>query len=241
MDGMIKILMNTQPDDETCGPTSLHAIYEYYEDAISLEQVVQEVDRVPTGGTIAPLLGKHALKRGYEAYIYVYNLDIFDPTWFHPRKLLPKQILKKLEAQSQYKNSPRHLESATAYGQFIEHGGSIRFHDLTVGLLRLYFKARIPILTGLSATYLYQSEREYGDGKGGVVLDDIRGEPLGHFVILCGYDDQKRRIVVADPHRENPLSHDNYYKVNVSRLINAIMLGVLTYDANLLIIKPKNL
>ena len=58
-------------------------------------------------------------------------------------------------------------------------------------------------------------------------------------MILCGYDEQKRHVVVADPHRENPLSHDNYYKVSSNRLINAIMLGVLTYDANLLIIQPK--
>jgi hypothetical protein len=237
---MIKILINSQPDDETCGPTSLHAIYEYYEDSISLEQVIQEVDRVPTGGTIAPLLGKHALARGYDAYIYVYSLDIFDPSWFHPRKLSPKQILKKLEAQSYYKNSPRHLESAMAYRQFIEHGGEVRYHDLTVSLLKSYFNARIPILTGLSATYLYQSEREHCDEAGSVVFDDIRGVPSGHFVVLCGYDDPKRRIVVADPLLENPLSTDNYYKVNVSRLINSIMLGVLTYDANLLIVKPKS-
>lgn len=46
-------------------------------------------------------------------------------------------------------------------------------------------------------------------------------------------------MIVADPHRENPLSHDNYYKVSSNRLINAIMLGVLTYDANLLVIQPK--
>ncbi len=67
----------------------------------------------------------------------------------------------------------------------------------------------------------------------------MRGTPCGHFVVLCGYDKKNRRVVVADPHRQNPLSRNNYYKVGSNRLINAIMLGVLTYDANLLIIQPK--
>ena len=60
----------------------------------------------------------------------------------------------------------------------------------------------------------------------------------GHFVVLCGYDDEKNHIIIADP-----LKHyfaNTNYGVKVWHLINAIMLGILTYDANLLIIQPKN-
>ena len=32
--------------------------------------------------TLAVLLGCHALRRGYEATIYTFNLQVFDPTWF---------------------------------------------------------------------------------------------------------------------------------------------------------------
>lgn len=32
-----------QPDDSTCGPTSLHALYSYYGDAVPLAQVIEEV------------------------------------------------------------------------------------------------------------------------------------------------------------------------------------------------------
>lgn len=236
---MIKINIQTQPDDETCGPTSLHAIYEYFGETLSLDSMISEVERVKTGGTIAPLLGKHALNRGYKVHSYTYNLDIFDPSWFHPKKLSSIKISQKLEEQLKYKDSERIYETSMAYQGFIRLGGEVRFRDLTSGLLRHYFDRNIPILTGLSATYLYQSarEKELIDGK--VFYDDIQGCPMGHFVILCGYDEQKRHIVVADPHRENPLSHTNYYKVNVSRLINSIMLGVLTHDSNLLIVEPK--
>lgn len=238
---MIRIDIHTQPDDETCGPTSLHAIYQYYNDKISLETVINEVERSHSGGTLAPLLAKHALARGYAAQIFAYNLDIFDPSWFHPRKLKPRRLIKKLNDQLLYKSSTRIVESSLAYQAFLSMGGELHFRDLTVGLLKHYFEQRIPILTGLSATYLYQSEREMEDSGGVSIYDDLKGGPCGHFVVLCGHDDKKRHVVVADPHRENPLSHNNYYKVNVSRLINSIMLGVLTHDANLLIIAPKDL
>ncbi len=94
-----------------------------------------------------------------------------------------------------------------------------------------------PIITGLSATYLYRTAREYGPGD---EYDDVRGEPSGHFVLLCGYDRPKRTVLVADPLLENPISPDLYYEVGIDRLVGSILLGILTYDANLLIIEPRN-
>jgi hypothetical protein len=48
-------------------------------------------------------------------------------------------------------------------------------------------------------------------------------------------------VLVADPYQDNPYSSDLYYHVPVGRLINAIMLGIVTYDANLLIISKDPL
>lgn len=234
---MIDFKIKTQPDDETCGPTSLHAVYRYYGDHISLRQVIQEVKYVKGGGTIASFLGIHALQRGYKATLYVYSLMLFDPTWFEKHN--QEYISQKLREQMRHKTSPKFLEVSRSYIDFIELGGEIQFKDLTVGLLKHYFVRQQPILTGLSATYLYKSARERGGEKGESIYDDLRGEPCGHFVVLGGYDRRHRHIIVADPHRKNPISHDNYYRVNITRLINSIMLGVLTYDANLLVIEPE--
>ena len=238
---MIDLPIHSQPDDETCGPTCLHAIYSYYGLTVSLNEIVDSVERAFYGGTLAPLLGKHALARGFKTTIYVNNLDIFDPTWFHQGESCNEQLIAKLTAQMQYKKEHHIVQSSIAYQQYLELGGKVRFRTLNVQLLKEYFKQKIPILTGLSATYLYRSARESFSKEGQSFYDDIRGTPCGHFVVLCGYDDQKRHVVVADPHRENPLSHDNYYKVSSNRLINAIMLGVLTSDANLLIIQPQGM
>jgi hypothetical protein len=46
-------------------------------------------------------------------------------------------------------------------------------------------------------------------------------------------------VAVADPLKKNPIAVSAYYSVNIYRLICAIMLGILSYDGNLLIIHPK--
>lgn len=233
---MLPIKILSQPDDETCGPTSLHAVYNYFGDDISLGDVISGVSYLETGGTLAVMLAIHALQRGYEAYIYTYNLHVFDPTWFYDSHV---DIAAKLQQQMKYKLDKRLQLATGAYLEFLHLGGTLRFEDLSPTLLKNYFNQGIPILTGLSATYLYQCAREYIGHNNEIYYDDERGHPSGHFVILAGYDDLKKHVVVADPYAENLLSGDNYYSVKVGRLINSIMLGILTYDANLLVIKPQ--
>ena len=102
-------------------------------------------------------------------------------------------------------------------------------------LLKKYLKQSTPILTGLSATYLYGTQREIPSTN---KYDSIKGEPVGHFVIINGYDEASNTIYLADPMNPNPLK-SQYYSVSFDRLINSIMLGIVTYDANLLVIEPK--
>ncbi|MCP2044964.1 peptidase-C39 like family protein [Pontibacter sp. HSC-36F09] len=232
---MIPIKIHTQPDDSTCGPTSLHAVYRYFKDPISLSEVIKEVPYLDEGGTLEVLLACHALKRGYKARIYTYNLHIFDPTWF---LLTNEEIIVRLEEQLAFKKGGKFKRATLAYIDFLQRGGELRCTDLTKGLLREYFEKGIPLLTGLSATYLYQSSRETSDEAGNSIYDDVRGYPMGHFVVLCGFADDQRQIVVADPYQENPFFQNNYYEVKASRLLNSIMLGMATFDANLLAIKP---
>ncbi|MGD8825223.1 MAG: C39 family peptidase, partial [Myxococcales bacterium] len=128
----------------------------------------------------------------------------------------------------------RKLEIATdAYLEYLRLGGIVRYEELRPSLIRRFLNRGVPILTGLSATYLYRCAREHDDQ-----YDDIRGEPVGHFVILSGYDRKKREVTVSDPSHDNPLFQTHRYSVRMDRLITSIALGVMTYDANLLVLTP---
>lgn len=43
---MLRIKIRNQSDDTTCGFTSLHAVYKYYGDDISLKKVISQVARL---------------------------------------------------------------------------------------------------------------------------------------------------------------------------------------------------
>lgn len=234
MESRLRLEILPQPDDFTCGPTCLQAVYRYYGDRIALDRVIAEVGRLETGGTLAVLLGCHALARGYDVTIYTYNLQIFDPTWFPPHVC---DVPERLRRQAEHKRDPRLLAATAAYLEFFERGGRVEFRDLNARLIRNYLLHECPILTGCSATYLYRCAREFGPQD---EYDDIRGEPSGHFVVLHGYNRAAREVLVSDPMVPNPAWDTHQYWVNVDRVICAVLLGTLTYDANLLIVRPHD-
>lgn len=220
-----------QPDEVTCGPTCLHGIYRHFGDQLPLEEVIGGVDMLSGGGTLDVFLANHALERGYRATLFTYNLHLFDPTW----ALLPvPEFMVRLQAQAEAKDDPKLRVATRGYVRFLELGGKLRFEDLRPALIRRFLGRGIPIMTGLSATYLYQSRREIPATS---EPDDVRGEPAGHFVVLSGYDRATRLVDVADPYEWNPLSGERYYQVDLHRLVGAVLLGSLTYDANLLVIE----
>jgi hypothetical protein len=175
----------------------------------------------------------HALARGYKATIYTYNVQVFDPTWFHSGN---DCLVERLAAQEKASSSKRVRLACNEYLDFIRLGGKLRMEDLTSELIRRFLKNSTPILTGLSATYLYRAMREFGRDA---IPDDVRGSAVGHFVVLCGYDQSNRTVLVADPLHPNPMASEQTYAVEVDRLKNAMLLGILTHDANLLIIEPR--
>jgi hypothetical protein len=217
----LPLVIERQPDDTTCGPTCLHAVYQFHGDDVPLEAVIAEAQRLEEGGTLAALLGSHALSRGYKVTIHTYNLQVFDPTWFRDGAL---PIARKLMQLAENRTDRKLKSAARAYIQYLD-------------LLRRYLKRGVPILTGLSSTFLYRAAREL---PGTNDSDDVRGHPAGHFVVLSGYREVTREVRVSDPWHPNPVSEEGTYWVSMSRVINSILLGILTYDANLVIIEKKN-
>ena len=200
MDKVLPIKIAAQPDDTTCGPTSLHAIYDFYQDSITLKKVIKDI-------------------------------NVFDPSWFALDK---KELIEKLKQRYDKRKGVKLKAAIKEYMKFLKAGGEIRFDDLSPELVSDILANDTPILTGLSSTWLYQSKRENSISN---KTDDIGGDPAGHFVIVNGLQDDI--VSVADPYLKNPISNDHFYKIDINRFINAILLGITSYDGNLLIIERK--
>jgi hypothetical protein len=218
-----------QPDDVTCGPTCLAQVYRYFGDDRDIRDVIADTPRNADGGTLGVYLGISALQAGFAPTIYSYNLRIFDPTW---QALSANDLTAKLKQRRRVVKSKRLRRAITAYVEYLKMGGEVRFAELETGLLVDLLERGRPILTGLSATYLYGTAREHRDEP-----DDVRGEPVGHFVVVCGYYPRTDRFTVHDPSRHIPFSRTGIYTVEARRLIPAILLGDVTYDANLLVLQ----
>jgi hypothetical protein len=230
----IDLAIERQPDDATCGHTCLQAVYRYFGTEVTLEELIAEIPQIEGGGTLAVNLANHALRRGFRALIFTYNLTVFDPSWFEGAGT---DLAERLRAQARFKQNRKLLEATKAYLEFLRLGGGLAMEDLTAALLRRWLEQDSPVLTGVSATFLYRSQREIGTDA--LVEDDVRGVTTGHFVVLCGWDGTTRMVRVADPLEDNPPFSEHIYWLPVERVINAILLGVLTYDANFLVIRPR--
>lgn len=224
--------MLPQPDETTCGPTCLDAIYRYYGRDTHLAEIISRTHKMEFGGTFAVFLACDALRFGYQATIYTYNLTVFDPTWFTPGV----NIAERLERQRKVKHDARLQNVTEGYLEFLKLGGRLRLTDLSRPLIHGLLRRKLPVITGLSSTYLYRAAREFGQSY---APDDVRGLPAGHFVVIAGYDRTKNNLLIVDPYGLHPYGSSHEYWINIDRVLGAILLGIVTHDANLLVIRPK--
>lgn len=231
MDTRLDVQILPQPDDATCGPTCLHAIYSYYDYQENLTDIISEIESLDKGGTLGVVLANHALRHGFKVSLFTYNLLIFDPTWFNGKT----DIDDKLALRFKHTRSGKQRFAIRQYRQFLELGGKLVYQDMNRRMLTSFLNKGIPILSGLNSTYMYRTARTNPQT---MKDDDIRGQVEGHFVVLHGYNKENRHISIADPYLKNPISGTTQYSITIDRVITAILLGVMTYDANFIIIEP---
>jgi len=228
----LPVSMLPQPDETTCGPTCLHAVFRYWGEDEALESTIGRGERLEHGGTFAVFLACDALRKGYSATIYTYNITVFDPTWFEGDIDIAERLARQRELKAA---DSRLVHASNGYLEFLRLGGALRFVDLTVDLIHGILRRRLPIITGLSSTYLYRAPREHA-AQG--VPDDLAGCPAGHFVVLAGFNAERSSLLVVDPYHSTPYGPSHAYWLAAERVIGAILLGIVTHDANLLVVHP---
>ncbi|MEZ6139374.1 MAG: cysteine peptidase family C39 domain-containing protein [Zavarzinella sp.] len=233
----LKFKVTPQPTETTCGPAVLHSIYRYWDLEISLPRVLREVEQMDGGGTYSVYLAHDAIKRGLRARIYTCDLQLFDPSWFASRTIdLRTKLWQQIKAGHLTKRLNVH---ARAYLDFLDAGGEILMREPATLLISRFLRQRIPVIAGLCSTWLYRSTRERWHNEQSIP-DDITGTPTGHFVVVHGIDPTRRRFDIADPLLQKPFPGRHNYDVPIRRFFNALMLGIMTNDAKLLVIEPRS-
>lgn len=222
-----------QPDDVTCGPTCLAQIYRFHGDRVPMASIVRSVRTNRDGGTLAVYLAIAARGHGYGVRLTSWNLRVFDPTW---AGLGSDALRQRLKARARRVRDAKLRRALGAYAELLSLGGQVRFAlDLEPRLLTEPLDRGCPPLVGVSSTHLYRHVRERPRTN---VDDDLGGSPMGHFVVLAGYRDGGRSFDVRDPQREDTFRCGGRYRISWERLSSSLLLGDVTYDAELLELAP---
>lgn len=226
-----------QPTETTCGAAVLQSVYKHFGLDVPVQNVIREVPQLPGGGTWAVYMGLDALRRGFAARIYTCDLQLFDPSWFEDGA---PPVRDKIEEMLQAGVLPHNLVvQARAYLDFLDDGGELLMQEPATELVSRHLRQGVPVIAGLSCTWLYQARRERWEGEK-CIPDDIRGTSTGHFVVVHGVDSRTRNFCIADPYRHRPFPGRHDYEIPIRRFFNALMLGIVTNDAKLLVIRPRD-
>ena len=128
------------------------------------------------------------------------------------------------------------LQHATeGYLEFLALGGRIRLADLSPRLVRESSAAGCRSSRPVGDLPVSNDCARCGDDQS----DDIRGFPSGR-VVIAGYDFPSRKVLVADPYEPNPYGGTREYWMRMERVGAAVLLGIVTHDANLTVIRPRH-
>jgi len=223
-----------------CGPFSLTQVFWYFNKNISPKKIVREIKRLASGGTCDSFLGLYAIKEGFKSEIIPYNINIFDPTW---KDISSLDLIDKLEKRMKFEINKNLRERISGYINFLKRGGKIIFKPLSILTVLSYLKKGIPLISSLSLTALYEESRMVIYKRKNIIKwyhDDVKGESVGHFVVISGYDHKKKLFKIKDSWHEIPynFSKTGDYVVNIEHFFYSMMMGCLTGGGSFTIVYP---
>ena len=215
-----------QPDNITCGPTSLRMVLGYYGKTVSHEEIMKHFTIFPHIGVLDPHICMAAMDLGFQAKTISFNYRVFHPSW---TKLSREGLLAKLKEYFPKITNYKDSVSCAGYIRYLERGGTVEFAPMSRRLIVNYLYKGIPVIAALDMEYLY---------NGTVHWTEFRPEHATHFVVIFGYDASKDEFQVADPWYEITIPNENgVYSVPADRLMTAILLGFQVNDGDLVIVQ----
>lgn len=212
-----------QPTDDTCGATTLHAMYQHLGLDVPIDILVNTITQFPNGGTADAYLAMDALERGLKVSVYTSNIRVFDPSWIG---LPQEQLADRLHKFSEYIKDKDEIVSQIAglFSMFIRKGGRVNINIDDMGSLKAVLKHG-PVIAGVSYDWLMCEERE----NGGLT---------GHFIVVDSYDEESDTFTISDPWDGKNGQH---YKVRYDLMNKALLLGTLTNDGSFIRIEKRGL
>ena len=173
----------------TCGQTSLRAVLDYFGLKFSLSEILKGV-RLYKTGTYIEDMALFAKSLGFKTKIITFDPEFFDPTWAN---LPQKSLLRKYKRSMKFKRGRKRKREKIL--NYLKKGEKYSLQIPSRKLLFSYLKKKIPPILCIFSTILRKEKRRKNSK-----LNDIAGKPMGHFVVLMGYENKK--FIIMDPNSQ---------------------------------------
>lgn len=221
-------------DEGECGVACLEMVFDFFKINFSHKVIIKATEKSLKGGDWYFMLGKVALDNDLRAEIVTRSTRIFDPSWFHSDK---DCLIDKLKLEGSYFNSQGQdkiweANEAMAAAEFLGAGGGIKFEAITPIVIENYLKRGIPVICPINANLIAPGlvRRIKYSGE----VDDIKGEKIGHVILVTGM--KAGKFLINDPGGEiMKISNTGKYLVDKNELVESILRG----DMHLLVVSKK--
>jgi hypothetical protein len=191
-----------QPQE--CEPACLAMALEYLGAHSPMDELIRETASACKFTDWEYLHGTAARRRGFFAYVFTEDPWLYDPSW---RSVERETWRERFHRRAEWVDAevragrgdhyPWFFASAhRAAAAFLRAGGEVVLRPPSLELIAALLEAQAPVIVPLWGSLFYRERYAAG------TVDDIRGMPFGHAVLIAGWEGSRRcpdRLWVVDP------------------------------------------
>jgi uncharacterized protein YvpB len=212
-----------QESQDGCGAAALRSMLDFFGKTMSEKEITEKAGGVQKGeghyGILAINLATMLRKLGYKVHAYTYDMGLFKPELAHiGRDELIKNIgiLKEDLVKSNKKTSESIADSIL---HLLENNQDVKIKIPDKEDIIYFLKKGLPVLISVKAMLLEEDSKINRD--------------VGHYIVVNGYDEDKRTFSFADPF------YGKVWDVEEMRLMFSWHHNAIDSSAYLLAFEPK--
>lgn len=189
---------------------------------ISVQDILKDFHHDEKGDpTYPPQLTRHFLQHGLKTKVTISNSRAISPAWGNISR---EELIENLKLWITLHQKDDWREYGLQVLFYLQEKGEIALQSYTSQTLKEMLDRGSLLILGVDEDWIW-GHRFKQEGKKRII-DDIKGNVEGHFVLITGYQDNKFHVL--DPFPTNIEGRHGTYDIDVNQLTNASLIWAST-------------
>ncbi len=212
-----------QESAEGCGSAALRSMLDFFGKDMDEKEITEAAGGIQKGeehyGVLMIHMAEMVGKISYSVHAFTYDMGLFGPEWESFNK---EELVKNIEGLKQKllsENKKTSVNITDSIQHLLKNNQDVKIRVPDKDDIISFLEKGLPVLISVKAMLLE------GDSK---INPDV-----GHYVVVGGYDSDKRLFSVIDPF------YGKEYEVEEARLLLSWHINAIESSAYLLAFEPK--